>query len=700
MQTATTDSLVGRKLEGRYRIVDRIARGGMSTVYSAVDERLDRLVAVKVMSATLSADPAFTDRFAREARAAARLTHLNAVSVYDQGQDYASDGHHVFLVMELVEGRTLRDLIRERSRLTTAEAVSIMEPVLSALAAAHRAGLVHHDVKPENILLSDEGVVKVADFGLARAVETDAAATRTGLIMGTVAYCAPEQISRGRSDPRSDVYSAGVMLFELLTGKPPYEGDSAMNVAYQHVHNRVPAPSSKVRSVPSEIDEIVVEATDSDPEGRPADAGEMLAEIADARSVLALPVTPVPPRGRHRGGRDEQRRQAHRGNGPAAGPGVAGAATTALAGGNGGGRAGRARPARAEHATTETLRSGGTHDTVAVSSPEQPGGDTRDHRAGGGRDQPPPPVVITPVDARRRRRRRTIIGALLVLMVGLGAFFGARAVIQWRFAHVPDVTGAGRSVAVGHLRDAGYKVAVLPGREFSDRVPAGHVIRTKPSSGTRLATGKTVAVTLSAGSQTFTLPSVRGSSFEQARTTLTALGNLDVAATPHQKFDDTVPRGKVIGTDPKAGASVTRKDLVRIIVSKGPPIIAVPDISPGTPLADAKQTLEAKKFKTTTTEVFSDKIDKGNVVSIDPSGRARKFSTITITVSKGPQTVSVPDIPTGTSVTDAEKMLRDVGLVPVVRSIPGPDSGVFYQTPSAGSTAKVGDAVTLYVIGH
>ncbi|WP_375493836.1 protein kinase, partial [uncultured Jatrophihabitans sp.] len=185
MQTTAADPLVGRSLEGRYRILERIARGGMSTVYAAVDERLDRLVAVKVMSAALSSDPAFTDRFSREARAAARLTHLNAVSVYDQGHEAGPDGHHVFLVMELVEGRTLRELLRERGRLSTAEAVSIMEPVLSALSAAHRAGLVHRDVKPENILLSDEGVVKVADFGLARAVESDASATRTGLMMGT-----------------------------------------------------------------------------------------------------------------------------------------------------------------------------------------------------------------------------------------------------------------------------------------------------------------------------------------------------------------------------------------------------------------------------------------------------------------------------------------------------------------------------------
>jgi serine/threonine-protein kinase len=302
VQTATEELLVGRTLEGRYRILERIARGGMSTVYSALDERLDRLVAVKVMSSALSADPAFGDRFSREARAAARLTHLNTVAVYDQGAQTGPDGHHVFLVMELVHGHTLRDLIRDRNGaagaavpgFTPAEALSVMQPVLGALSAAHAAGIVHRDVKPENILISNDGVVKVADFGLARAVEADASATRTGLMMGTVAYCAPEQITRGEADQRTDVYAAGVVLFELLTGRPPFHGQSAMHIAYQHVHGRVPAPSSRVRGVASEIDELVVMATDPDPRERPADAGEFLAEIADVREALNLPTTPVP----------------------------------------------------------------------------------------------------------------------------------------------------------------------------------------------------------------------------------------------------------------------------------------------------------------------------------------------------------------------------------------------------------------------
>ena len=403
MQTTADDHLVGRSLEGRYRILEPIARGGMSTVYAAVDERLDRLVAVKVMSAALSADPAFSDRFAREARAAARLTHLNAVSVYDQGHQVGPDGHHVFLVMELVEGRTLRDLLRERGHLSVAEAVSIMEPVLSALSAAHRAGLVHRDVKPENILLSDDGVVKVADFGLARAVETDITSTRTGLMMGTVAYCAPEQIANGTADPRSDVYSAGVVLFELLTGEAPYVGGSAMTVAYQHVNSRVPAPSSRLGghgAVPTEVDELVIAATDSDPTGRPADAGAFLAEIADIRLALALPVTPVPARRRSP-------------------------------------RPTRPDPAARRGPSPDVVTTAGLNPSAAQQDTAVDPGRRRNGRrpaAAPRADSTPPPVVIPPPQpgravAPRRRRRRALIIVLILLLVGAAVGY-----VSWYYA--------------------------------------------------------------------------------------------------------------------------------------------------------------------------------------------------------------------------------------------------------------------------
>lgn len=683
VQTAATDSLVGRRLEGRYRILDRIARGGMSTVYAAVDERLDRLVAVKVMSSALSADPAFSDRFAREARAAARLTHLNTVSVYDQGHEIGPDGHHVFLVMELVEGRTLRELMRERGKLNPAEAVSIMEPVLSALAAAHRAGLVHRDVKPENILLSDEGVVKVADFGLARAVESDAAATRTGLMMGTIAYCAPEQISRGTADPRSDVYSAGVVLFELLTGQPPYRGDSAMNIAYQHVHSRVPAPSSRIRGIPSEIDEIVVAATDSDPSGRPTDAAAFLAELADVRTELGLPVVPVPPRNRPR---RPQRSETPRGDT---------ARTTAIG-------------STGEHATTDLLRGrSGNHDTTVV--PRRAGGANGATRTGRipPRDDnaPPPPVVIPPpkqrrqVSARTRGRRRALIATILVLLLGAGSFFGAKAVIEWRFAHVPNVDGTTPAVALAKLKAAGYTARLQPGPQFDDTVPKGHVIRTDPHGGTRLATGKTVTITVSAGPQLYQIPNERGQPEADARAALLGLGPITVVEQVQQEYSDTVAPNLVTRTVPAAGQKVSHGQSITIYVSKGPPVIAVPKIAQGTPVDDATKTLQAAKFKVTTTDQFSDTVQKGTVISVDPSDRATKFSTITLTVSKGPDIVNVPAIAAGTPADQAAQAVRAAGLEPKFSVFGGTDPGtVIAILPGAGTPVHSGSTVTIYTI--
>ena len=256
MDVRVSDPLVGQVLDGRYLVRSRIARGGMATVYLALDQRLDREVAVKVMHPNLADDEDFLHRFTREARSAARLSHPGIVQVYDQGQH---DGV-AFLAMEHVPGRTLRDLMNERGTLTARESLDLLEPVLDALGAAHAAGLVHRDVKPENVLLGDDGRLKVADFGLARAVNS-ATTSQTGLLLGTVAYLAPEQVERGLADARSDVYAAGVMLYELLTGHPPYAGDTPLAVAYQHVHHDVPAPSVEVPDLPWQVDELVARTT-------------------------------------------------------------------------------------------------------------------------------------------------------------------------------------------------------------------------------------------------------------------------------------------------------------------------------------------------------------------------------------------------------------------------------------------------------
>ncbi|MEV0384490.1 Stk1 family PASTA domain-containing Ser/Thr kinase [Nonomuraea sp. NPDC050643] len=288
MDTTTADPLVGRLLDGRYRIESRIARGGMATVYLALDIRLDRTVALKVMHRSLAEDPAFVRRFIGEAKSVASLSHPNVVHVFDQG----TDNDVVYLSMEYVPGRTLRDILRERGRLPAREALEILIPVLAALGAAHQAGLVHRDVKPENVLMTDDGRVKVVDFGLARAIEATNQ-TRTGVMIGTIGYMAPEQVMTGAADVRSDVYAAGIMLFELVTGQQPYDGETPMSVAYRHVHDTVPAPSSVTPEVPPLVDTLVASATAREPHDRPADATAMLVAAVDAHRML--PRTTIPP---------------------------------------------------------------------------------------------------------------------------------------------------------------------------------------------------------------------------------------------------------------------------------------------------------------------------------------------------------------------------------------------------------------------
>ncbi|HYN30536.1 MAG TPA: protein kinase, partial [Dermatophilaceae bacterium] len=282
MSSPPADSLVGRTLDGRYRVLSELARGGMAVVYLGTDTRLDRDVAVKVMHPHLAHDETFVARFRREAKSAAGLSHPAIVAVHDQGED---DGL-LFLVMEYVPGHTLREVLDAEGPLTPRAALDILEPVLDGLASAHRAGIVHRDVKPENVILREDGAVKLADFGLARPVTSLTVTSSAGTIMGTVAYLSPEQVERGVADARSDVYAAGLVLLEMLTGAKAFTGDTALAVAYQHVHGGVPAPSSRAPGIPAVFDEVVAEATARDPDRRPADAGALLARLRGARAAL------------------------------------------------------------------------------------------------------------------------------------------------------------------------------------------------------------------------------------------------------------------------------------------------------------------------------------------------------------------------------------------------------------------------------
>ena len=285
----TSDPLVGSLLDGRYRVEARIASGGMSTVYRGLDVRLDRPVALKVMDPRYAGDGEFLTRFQREARAIARLKDPGLVAIYDQGLD----ARYPYLVMELIDGGTLRELLRERGPMPPHAMVAVLRPVLSGLGVAHRAGLVHRDIKPENVLIADDGEVKLVDFGLVRAI-ADAGITSTSVILGTAAYLSPEQVAGKATGPRSDVYSAGIMAFELLTGQPPFRGDSALAIANQRLDRDVPPPGSVIDGVPPELDDFIARATARDADARFADACEMGAELDTIADELALPHFRVP----------------------------------------------------------------------------------------------------------------------------------------------------------------------------------------------------------------------------------------------------------------------------------------------------------------------------------------------------------------------------------------------------------------------
>lgn len=672
-------------------MLERLARGGMSTVYSAVDERLDRPVAVKVMSAALSTDPAFADRFAREARVAARLSHLNAVAVYDQG----ADAGHVFLVMELVRGRTLRDLLRERGVLTPAEAVSILEPVLGALAAAHRAGLVHRDVKPENILLSDDGVVKVADFGLARAIEADASSTRTGLMMGTVAYCPPEQIARGSADARSDVYSAGVVLFELLTGSTPYAGENAMAIAYQHVNSDVPPPSSRRPGIPRQLDEVVLRATSREPSGRPLDAGAFLAELHDARVDLGLPVVAVPP-SRRAGTSTADTQRIQRVSGRPGGPDPA-----------------RGGPDDYQHTAVQRADAPPPGwqppGPVTRASGQPPRGPRpqawqQTHQAqqaplAAPAGQQGPAQHPRMASRRRKARRRATILVVLILVLGVLTAYGAWYVAVGRYHQVPSVDGQSKTIATSQLRTAGFAVSPDIDLEYSETLPAGTVLGTHPDAGAHLLGGKSVQLVLSKGAERFLVPDVAGKSYDQVPQ---AFSGIPVRLKRSNTSDGTgkVAAGRVLRTAPTSAAKVKRDSVVTVYVSTGPPVLAVPDVT-GRGQDDASATLADTGFKVEVTQDFSTSVPQGSVIRQDPPGQgsAPKFSVVTLVVSKGPPVVTIPKIHIGESVNDATSALEAVGLKVETKKLA--DVVVFHEvwsvSPKPGNEVPLGSTVTLTI---
>ncbi|WP_234412584.1 Stk1 family PASTA domain-containing Ser/Thr kinase [Nocardioides sediminis] len=680
---SAADALVGRLLDGRYRVGGRIARGGMASVHEATDIRLDRTVAVKVMHPGLGDDDDFAQRFVREARAAARLNHPHVVAVYDQGDD---DGT-VFLAMEYVPGHTLRDVIRKESPMSPLRALDLLEPVVSALAAAHRAGLIHRDVKPENVLIGDEahgGAIKVADFGLAKAVSADTQHTATGgVLIGTVSYLAPELVVDGRADARADVYAAGVVLYELLTGRKPHEGESPIQVAYRHVHEDVPAPSALQPGLPAYVDALVARATSRDRTQRPADAGVLLHQVhrvtqalregvADDPELAAdlLPVALVDP---HVPDEEESEDTT-----PEPFDAVEMATLSArLQPPPGDPRAGIVDAA---HHTT-------AFDRTAVRT-EPPAGPPAVRRP-----STPAPVVTTP---RRRSVRGPLALVLAVLLVaGLG---GGAWWFGWeRWTVTPGVLGVDQATAAAQLGEAGLDAEEGDPR-FSETVAAGLVLGTEPEPGDRVLDGGTVTLIMSLGPERYEVPALKGMTEDQAQDALEQ-GNLAFGESV-EKFSEKVPAGQVMRTVPKPGEVLKPDAPVDLVLSKGRRPIEIRDWT-GEDAGEATTALERRELVVEVTgEEHSDTVAEGDVISQDPTaGPLYKGDTVQLVVSKGPELVEVPEVKS-MGVEAATEQLEALGFE-VVEERADLYLGLGFvasSDPSAGSMAPKGSTITLYLV--
>ncbi|MFL6099669.1 MAG: Stk1 family PASTA domain-containing Ser/Thr kinase [Actinomycetales bacterium] len=652
MDTTVADPLVGRVLEGRYAVRSRIARGGMATVYLAVDQRLDRDVALKVMHADLAQDQEFLRRFVREARSAARLSHPGVVAVYDQGED---DGSW-FLVMEYVAGHTLRDLLNERGRLTPREALALLDPVLDALAAAHWNGIIHRDIKPENVLLADDGRLKVADFGLARAVTTTTTTQQDSkVLLGTVAYLAPEQVERNVADARSDVYAVGILLFEMLTGRKPFVGDTPIQVAYQHVHSDVPLPSAMATGIAPALDELVRRATSRDADQRPADAGELLVEARRTRASLtpdeldgtaAIPMTQL----------DADQTVAVAAPIPSAVPAPGAFAAP------GGPPPGAAYVPGAHSSPTGVL-------------------DLRD---------------VPPTRGGTRRRHTGRNAAILILVAALvlgiaGWYVGAGPGSK---ISTPNVLRQSQAAAEKALQAKGLDSKVV--QVFSETVSAGLVAMTDPAPGQPVSKHGTVTLQVSKGPERYPVPQVVGKDKDVAEAAITdqhlAVGEV------RSQYSDTVAPGLVISTNPPTGTQLAPGKAVDLVVSKGPAPVDIVDWT-GQPIDEATQALNADGLKVKVTEKYNEKVAEGVIVSQSPgAGTVHRGDTITFVVSKGPPLVEVPSV-TGKSEKDARRILHQAGFKVKVSNIFGGIFGtVRFQDPGGGEQAPKGSVVTISVV--
>ena len=626
--------LSGELIDGRYQLISQIAQGGMASIYSALDTRLDRKVAVKIMHPHLAQDEAFVNRFIREAKAAAALTHPNAVSVQDQGWN-TNGVPAVFIVMEMVEGHTLREYLEESGKFGVAQTLQYLTAILGALAAAHKLGIIHRDIKPENILISNDGRIKIADFGLAHGALIGSTLTaESSVVLGSVSYLSPEQVQRGISDSRSDVYSTGILAYELLVGEKPFSGDSPIQIAYMHVNNRVPRVSQHRSDIPKELDDLIYSATSTNPDERPRDAGVFLSGIQDiARSIdpkrnqlsleLDIPMQKI-----------------------------------------------SEKPSRSKKKSKP--------EPVKEVTQEKP---IREMTAG------------TKRRVSKRVRRNRIIAAMLAVALGIGGWYvlvgpGSRIV-------VPSVVGASIEEANAALAPLGLRSEVIENR-FDEEIPAGKILESNPSGGDKIDAGGSVKLVISKGQERYVIPVLTGLTPEAA---LKLLTNQPLkSAGIIEEFNSTIPKGLVISTNPSNGQKVKRDTPVTILVSKGVEEIALTTYV-GQSADQAQNELTEAGFNVESSFAYSETIAAGAVVSQTPSGivSAPKGSTITLVVSRGSKFVFIPNV-YSIETSKAMATLKDLGLKVKVRSI-GKKTVKYVTNVSPKIGAKVlrGTVVTITV---
>ena len=645
---AGSDSLINSLFDGRYRILRKLGSGGMANVYLAEDEELGRRVAIKILNERYAGDDLFIERFRREAKSAAGLSHPNIVSIYDRGE---AEGTY-YIAMEVIEGRSLKELIMTRGALPVEAAIGYEKQLLEALRFAHRHGIIHRDVKPHNVLVSadqqvkaNEPRLKMTDFGIARHGASQM--TEAGSIMGTAQYLSPEQARGAPVTAASDLYSAGVVLYEMLTGKVPFTGDSAIEIAMKHV-NDLPAPPSSLRAeIPPELDQIVLRALAKDPADRYQTAEEFIEDLE--RFEAGLPISRA----------------------------TSTAATALLAG-------------AAVGEATELLSESPTR---VVAPPPPPPSTPR---------RPPTYPPGSPFDEPPKRRRRWVPWLLVALLVAAAALAGwwAYNEIQDQLEErepvgVPLVEGLEEELAVERIEAVGLEAQVEERPSTTEE--EGIVLEQNPKEGTQVSTGTTVTITVGSGPRQVEVPRLVGLTYEEA------LDALNAANLEPRRVDvfSQKPVGQVTAQDPPAGEQVDEGSEVEVRVSRGVREVGVPDVL-GQSEESARAELEDAGFEVAVTEGPSDTTPEGLVASQSPSAgtEAPQGSTVTITISTGPELVTVPDV-VGELQSSARAAIRAAGLRPSavcqVVGDPGQNNVVLSQDPAGGSQASSGSTVTIVV---